>query len=183
MSPDAPTAWTLYIGTDDLDALAQRVTANGGTVAMPPFDVGDQGRMAVFQDPTERSSRRGRARGWGGFQTTGPNAFGWADLSTRGVDKAVPFYENVFGWSPKRSGASSRTPSSRCRRAVDRRCGEMAPNIPAEMPSHWMVYFTVDDVDAAHRRVQDAGREMVAPLDFPVAGCRSSATRRARRSG
>ena len=59
---------------------------------------------------------------------------------------------------------------------------EMAPNIPAEMPSHWMVYFTVDDVDAAHRRVQDAGREMVAPLDFRVAGCRLSATRRARRS-
>src|SRR6186713_3663771 len=44
MDPNAPTAWSLYIGTDDADALAQRVTANGGSVVMAPFAVGDQGR-------------------------------------------------------------------------------------------------------------------------------------------
>ena len=114
MSPDAPTAWTLYIGTDDLDALAQRVTANGGTVAMPPFDVGDQGQDGGLPGPDRAFISSWQGTRMGGFQTTGPNAFGWADLSTRGVDKAVPFYENVFGWSPKRARRpSSRTPSSR----------------------------------------------------------------------
>jgi len=52
MSPEAPTAWSVYIGTDDADDLAKKVQTAGGKVIAPPFDVGDQGRMAVFQDPT-----------------------------------------------------------------------------------------------------------------------------------
>ena len=40
--------------------------------------------------------------------------------------------------------------------------------VPAETPSYWMVYFTVDDVDATHRKAIETGaRELVAPLDFP----------------
>ena len=50
-TPDTPTAWSVYIGTPDIDALAKRVQAAGGNVVAPPFDVGDQGKMAVFQDP------------------------------------------------------------------------------------------------------------------------------------
>ena len=39
---------------------------------------------------------------------------------------------------------------------------------PADMPSYWLVYFTVDDVDAAHRRaIGLGGTERVAPQDFP----------------
>src|SRR5918911_46142 len=41
MTPDAPTAWSIYIGTDDAEALAERVKEAGGTVVMAPFDVGD----------------------------------------------------------------------------------------------------------------------------------------------
>ena len=51
-APGAPTAWSIYIGTADADGLAEKVAAAGGTVVVPPFAVGDQGRMAVFQDPT-----------------------------------------------------------------------------------------------------------------------------------
>ena len=58
-SPEAPTAWGLYIGSRDVDGLAERVAAAGGTVVAPPFDVGDQGRMAVFQVRRARSSRPG----------------------------------------------------------------------------------------------------------------------------
>ena len=31
MSPDQPTAWALYVGTDDVDGLADKVKAAGGT--------------------------------------------------------------------------------------------------------------------------------------------------------
>ena len=40
MDPNVPTAWQLYFGTDDADALSQRVTDNGGKVVMAPFAVG-----------------------------------------------------------------------------------------------------------------------------------------------
>ena len=40
--------------------------------------------------------------------------------------------------------------------------------VPAEVPSYWMVYFTVDDVDAPHRTAVEAGaRELSRRMDFP----------------
>jgi uncharacterized protein len=169
MSPDAPTAWSLYIGTDDIDALAQRVTDNGGTVVMAPFDVGDQGRMAVFQDPVGAFISAWQGTRMGGFQSTGANAFGWADLNARGVDRALPFYQEVFGWQLKPSGTPEQPYTEF---EVDGQtfagAAEMHPSLPAGVPSHWMVYFTVDDVDAAHRATVDAGgRSTVEPFDFP----------------
>src|SRR5947209_7232644 len=49
MSPDAPTAWTIYVGTKDADETAKQVTAAGGKVVAPTMEVGPQGRMAIFQ--------------------------------------------------------------------------------------------------------------------------------------
>ena len=69
--------------------------------------------MAVFQDPTGAFISAWQATRMGGFQTEGANAFGWAELNARGVEAALPFYETVFGWTPKTTGApDSRTPSS-----------------------------------------------------------------------
>ncbi len=45
---------------------------------------------------------------------------------------------------------------------------EMNPMVPAEMPSYWMPYFNVDDVDAAYAKALGIGaREMLSPQDFP----------------
>ena len=45
---------------------------------------------------------------------------------------------------------------------------EMMPNIPAEVPSYWSVYFKVDDVDATFKKGIGLGAtEMVAPQDYP----------------
>lgn len=169
-SDDAPTAWSMYIGTDDVDALATKVQANGGTVAAPPFDVGDQGRMAVFQDPTGAFFSAWQPAGMNQFVSNRPNAFGWAELSARGVGSAIPFYESTFGWTHSTSpfGDGQEYTSF----AIDGEdvagAFEMDPNTPAEVPSNWTVYFLVDDVDAAFQRaIELGGREMVAPQDFP----------------
>ena len=92
-----PARWTrtarrrgrVYIGTDDVDALAKKVTGAGGTVIVAPFDVGDQGRMAVFQDPAGAFISAWQGTRMGGFQTNAPNSFGWAELNARGVEKAL----------------------------------------------------------------------------------------------
>lgn len=51
MNPDMPPWWTTYVSVADADATTAAVTANGGHVLMPPMDVLDVGRMAIFMDP------------------------------------------------------------------------------------------------------------------------------------
>jgi uncharacterized protein len=114
--PNVPTVWSLYIGTDDIDDLAERVTQEGGTVVAPPFDVGDQGRMAVFQDPSGAFISAWQGQGAGNFTSDQDNAFGWAELNARNVQSVIPFYERLFGWTRRAATwdpTSLRTTSSR----------------------------------------------------------------------
>jgi predicted enzyme related to lactoylglutathione lyase len=169
--PKQPPAWTLYIGTDDITDLTRRIEAAGGTTVMAPFDVGEQGKMAVFRDPAGAFISAWQATTMGGFQTAGSNAFGWAELNARGRDRATPFYTKVFGWTTKTSEMEPGQPPY-VEFLLDGEsiagAWEMAPTMPADTPSYWQVYFTVDDVDAAYRRaLQLGGKEMFAPVDFP----------------
>ena len=163
-SPDQPTAWSIYIGTEDIDALSRQVQAAGGTVVAPAFDVGDQGKMAVFQDPSGAFISGWQATQMGGFQTHGANTFSWAELNARGLDKALPFYGQVFGWTAQSMGDDNQ-PYTEFHIGGERVAGamEMNPMVPAGVPSYWLVYFGVDDVDRAlpdrrgRRRPRDDG--------------------------
>jgi uncharacterized protein len=171
MTPGAPTAWSIYIGTEDVDDLAKRVQAAGGTVAAPPFDVGDQGRMVVFQDPSGAFISAWQGTRMGGFQTEVSNSYGWAELNARGVEKALPFYTQVFGWTTKTSEmGEGQPPYTEFQLDGQSVAGawEMNPMVPAAVPSYWQVYFNVDDVDGAFRKAIAAGaRELLPPQDFP----------------
>jgi len=172
MSPEAPTAWSVYIGTDDADDLAKKVQAAGGKVIAPPFDVGDQGRMAVFQDPTGAVISAWQPGTMNASLPTGEaNTFGWAELSSRGVDKAIPFYQKVFGWTPKANDMGPDSPPyTEFQLGGESIAGgqEMQAMVPAETPSYWLVYFAVGDVDKSFKTATQAGaKELVAPMDFP----------------
>jgi uncharacterized protein len=168
-APEQPSAWSLYIGTEDVEALAQKISAAGGAVVAPPFDVGDQGRMAVFTDATGAFISAWQGTQMGGFQSEGANAYGWGELNARGVASAIPFYEQVFGWTAKDVGSPDQ-PYVELQLDGTSIAGatEMNPMVPAEVPNYWLVYFAVDDVDAAHGKATGAGgTELLAPLDFP----------------
>jgi uncharacterized protein len=144
--------------------------SKGGTVVMPPFDIGDQGRMAVFQDPSGAFICAWQALAMGGFETDGPNTFTWAELSARGMDRAIPFYAAVFGWDTMEREMPGGPPYVMFQLAGTDVAGgmEMSPMVPAEVPSYWMVYFGVEDVDASFTTALEAGaREMMAPTAFP----------------
>jgi predicted enzyme related to lactoylglutathione lyase len=149
MMPEAPTAWLVYIGTTDADGLAKKVQSAGGTVIAPPMQVGDQGRMAVFQDPSGAFIGAWQPAAMAGFLTGRPSTFGWAELSARGLDKALPFYQAAFGWASKISPmGEGGQPYTEFLLGEESIAGgmEMNPMAPAAMPSYWMVYFNVDDV-------------------------------------
>ncbi len=170
-SPGAPTAWMVYIGSPDAENLATEVRAAGGTVIAPPFDVGDQGRMAVFQDPTGAFISAWQPINMSGFVSGAANTFSWAELNSRGIATAIPFYANVFGWTaktqPMGEGMGDYTEFQLGGVTVAGGL-EMNPMVPAEVPSYWLVYFGVTDVDGSYQAALGAGaREMLPPRDFP----------------
>jgi uncharacterized protein len=166
----SPAVWALYIGTEDVDALATKVQDAGGSVIAPPFDVGDQGRMAVFTDPSGAFISAWQAARMSQFVTGSANAFGWAELNARGLARAIDFYESVFGWTHSEQPFGEGEVYTQFEHNGEPLAGalEMNPQIPAETPSYWLIYFTVDDVDARFQKAIELGAgEMVAPSDMP----------------
>ena len=47
-----PSHWSTYIAVDNADETVQKITANGGTVRVPPFDAPGVGRMSMVADPS-----------------------------------------------------------------------------------------------------------------------------------
>jgi predicted enzyme related to lactoylglutathione lyase len=128
--------------------------------------------MAAFQDPSGAVISAWQAGAMNSPMPVGdPNTFGWAELSARGVDKAIPFYQKVFGWTPKANDMGpDQPPYTEFQLGGESVAGaqEMQPMVPAQVPSYWLVYFTVADVDKSFKAATQAGaRELVAPMDFP----------------
>ena len=86
------------------------------------------------------------------------------------ASKAKPFYKKVFGWGEKKSEMAEGMEYTEFLANGESIAGgmEMNPMVPAEVPSYWMVYFNVDDVDQAFKKAIDTGgKEMLAPQEFP----------------
>ena len=47
-----PSHWATYVAVDNADESAAKITANGGSVHVPPFDAPGVGRMAMVADPS-----------------------------------------------------------------------------------------------------------------------------------
>ena len=170
--PNGPSAWMVYIGTHDADAMAKKIEAEGGKIVAPPFDVMDVGRMSVFQDPTGAFISIWQPKGMPGFAVQRRSgAFSWAELNSRGIDKAKPFYKKVFGWgtkdSPMGEGQGDYTEFQLGEESISGGM-EMNPMVPKEVPSYWMVYFGTTNVDKSFEKaIELGGKEMVSPMDFP----------------
>ena len=48
---DVPSHWTSYIAVENADETAEKITANGGTIRVPPFDAPGVGRLSLVADP------------------------------------------------------------------------------------------------------------------------------------
>jgi uncharacterized protein len=165
------SAWAVYFATEDADATATAVKAAGGKVIAEPFDVMDQGRMATFQDPAGAIFSVWQPReGVKGLELTNqPSAYAWAELHARGIEKARPFYQKVFGWGTKMSPMGEGQPDyTEFQVKGNSIAGGMESMQPPQVPSHWLVYFASADVDATARKAAELGGKVMAePQDFP----------------
>ena len=169
---EAPTAWTVYIGTANAAETAKKAEAAGAKIIAPVMEIGDQGHMAIIQDPSGAYLGLWQAGKMQGSQTEGANSMGWAELNARGFDKTEPFYKNLFGWGEKKTPASAENPTEYTEFQANGEsiAGGMEMNsmVPAQVPSYWMVYFNVDNVDKAFDKViAEGGKEMMSPMDMP----------------
>lgn len=162
--PERPTAWSVYIAVDDVDAVCASVTEGGGTVVAPPTDVFTSGRMAVIQDPTGASLSLWQAGDHPGAGVQDePNALTWVELSTTDMDLAWTFYETVFGWSAKASdtGDMKYVEFTLNGRSV---AGMMAQDpSQAGTPSYWMPYFQPADIDKMTGEATALGASVMVP--------------------
>jgi uncharacterized protein len=172
MSADQPPAWSWYAATDDAEATAVRVEEAGGKVLAAPFDVGPSGRMAVFTDTSGTPFSIWQSGDFGGARVMGePGSFGWAELMTRDPDAAAGFFGRVLGWTavPAEPVDVPHTDFQLDGRSVAGMMSMAGGDWPAELPDHWMVHFSVVDVDDAVRRVKELGGSVaIAPSDTPA---------------
>lgn len=164
-----PPFWATYIATDNADETAAKVVAAGGQVIVEPMDVMDFGRMAVFTDDTGTFFSVWQAGSHLGAQLVNePNTLTWNELNTRNAEEAKPFYAAVFGWTSETSESPMMTYTEwYLDGAVIGGMLHMGPQIPAEVPAHWLVYFAVEDTDAAVAKVTELGGSvMVPPFDI-----------------
>ncbi|HEX7138776.1 MAG TPA: VOC family protein [Vicinamibacterales bacterium] len=169
-----PPHWNSYVTVKNVDESAKKAQSLGGKVLAPPFDVMDAGRMAVLQDPTGAVFEIWEAkRSIGARILNEPGALCWTELTTSDTKAAETFYTQLFGWVPKHSAPGSLMEYTEFSVGGTPSVGMMAKpaGMPAHIPSYWMPYFQVTNVDqSASKGKELSGKVMIGPQDIPGTG-------------
>jgi predicted enzyme related to lactoylglutathione lyase len=162
----SPPTWTTYICTSDATESARKVSEAGGRVIVEPFDVFNSGRMAIFQDPAGAFFAVWEPKEHVGAElVNAPGSFCWNELTTRDVEGAQTFYPRVFGWGVKANpGYTEWTIEGRSIAGAL----QMGDNFPPGVPPHWVVYFAVDDAQAAAAKAKELGGTASPIMDSPA---------------
>ena len=169
-----PPHWNLYVSVSDADAATQKAAGLGATVVVPPFDVMNHGRMSVIQDPSGAMVSLWQPKEHIGVKVNNePGALCWSELTSRDPKAAEAFYTSLFGWTVKHSGAA--TPAEYREFSVAGQPGggimEMPAEVPAQVPSYWMPYFQVANLDATiSTATATGGHVMIGPAPIPGTG-------------
>jgi predicted enzyme related to lactoylglutathione lyase len=151
------------VTVDDVDAAAERASDLGGSVVAGPFDVMDLGRMAVIQDPTGAFFSVWQAGSSIGAElVNGHGLLSLNQLNTTDPERASEFYSALFGWRFD-AVPDTEIPYWGIYRGESLNGGMMQQPDGSPAPPHWLVYFGVDDIDAASEKVGAAGGSVLVP--------------------
>ena len=191
--PEEPStaAWNTYVWVDDADETAARAVAAGGRQLMEPFDVMDEGRMAVLMDPEGAEFRLWQPRRHRGAKIVNEaGSLNFNGLNTRDPAAAKSFYGSVFGWQTlmvdgaelwtlpgygdhlerENPGIRERIAAMGATPGFEDVVASILP-IPQDQPHtapHWNVTFAVDDADAtAGKATELGGKVVIPPFDAP----------------
>lgn len=98
-------------------------------------------------------------------------AFSWAELATTDVEGAKRFYTGLLGWTTEQAPVEGMS-YTLAKVGEERVAGIMSVKCETgEVPPHWGIYITVDDVDATARKAEElGGKILMPPTDIPKVG-------------
>jgi uncharacterized protein len=163
--------WNGYIAVDDVDAMAGRIKAEGGTVHRGPMEVPSVIRFAVVADPQGAVFIIAKGLEAGPMPQLPPGTpgtIGWRELFVTDWEKDFAFYAKLFGWTKAESHNMGEMGIYQLFAAGGPAIGGMM-NRMKEMPqSWWNYYINVDGIDAAKARVEKAGGKVTSgPMEVP----------------
>ncbi len=163
LEQNIPPHWKTYFTVSNVDETVAAVGQNGGTVEFGPWDVFEAGRMALCKDPQGAFFAIWQANQHIGCRVkleTG--AMFWNELVTTDREAAIDFYCKVLG--TERGEVMQPHQYSMMKAGGQEVAGVMqiTPDM-GEFPPHWMVYFGVDNVDAAVEKAQSMGATVFVP--------------------
>lgn len=164
-------AWTTYLSTPDAAATVATAQAAGAQVLVEPMPVGDLGVMAAVMEPGGSFVglwQPGTHTGSGRVNEAGAPC--WHELHCRDYAGSLGFYRDVLGWETKTLGDTDEFRYTQVVADGEPVAGVMdsAAFLPEGVPSVWMLYLGVDDVDAACARAVELGGTVTEqPVDTP----------------
>lgn len=91
-------------------------------------------------------------------------SIGWIDLTVPNADAVKDFYAEVVGWKPEGLSMGDYEDFNMCMDGVPKTgiCHKKGPN--AHIPSQWMIYINVADVEASCASVKKLGGQCLTEI-------------------
>jgi predicted enzyme related to lactoylglutathione lyase len=167
----ARPGWIGYVGVDDVDATAGRVTKAGGAIHVPPTDIPNVGRFATVADPQgtafclfKPSTEMTRPAA----DPAKPGIVGWHELYAVDGEKAFGFYADLFGWTKAEAMDMGAMGVYQIFAAGGAPIGGMMTKPPGVPVSFWNYYFQVDGIGPAMERLKAGGGTVInGPMEVP----------------
>jgi predicted enzyme related to lactoylglutathione lyase len=168
----ARPAWMGYVAVDDVDAAAEKLKREGGTLQKGPCTIPGIIQFAVVSDPQGAGFliARGLSHETPQALPLGtPGTIGWRELYADEWQSAFAFYEKMFGWTKAEAHDMGQMGGIYQLFATGAEpVGGMMTRPPMIPHPFWGYYFNVASIDAAADRVKAAGGAVVnGPHEVP----------------
>ena len=158
-----PPSWFTYITVEGVDAVTAKVEKLGGRVISESFDVFENGRMAIIQDPEGAFVSLWQAKAHIGAQLVNePGTLIWNELVADDPEKMAAFYSSLLDIEMKPMEGMPEYMLFTVKGNSTAGIFKKGEQLKA-LPSHWSNYFAVEDTDRIAEKTKSLGGEVVAP--------------------
>jgi hypothetical protein len=162
--------WAGYIGVDDVDAGAVKVTRLGGRILGAPRDIPNVGRFATVTDPAGAMFNlfKPLQTGERAAVSAAPGHIGWHELHSADWPKAFEFYSEMFGWLKGDPIDMGPMGTYQLFTIGGIAAGALFNSPAAKDRRFWLFYTNVGGIDAAASRVTSGGGKITqGPAPVP----------------